>query len=70
MARKALTREERQGAEAAAVVVLLVLLLFVLLLLAGPPIVGLKSEALSLFYAVAVYTPVIVLALVTYRRLR
>lgn len=44
--------------------------MFALLLLAGRPIVGLGDKAVSLAYALGVYTPVIALCLLAYKRLR
>ena len=65
-----LSQEQEKGVKASVVVVFLVLALFLLILVAGQPIVDLGSEPLSVAYTVLIYTPVMAICLLAYRRLR
>jgi len=66
----ALTSEQRKGVKTSILVIMLVLLLFVLILAAGRPIVHFGTKPPSIAYAVAVYTPVLAICILAYRRLR
>jgi steroid 5-alpha reductase family enzyme len=65
-----LTTEEQEGVKTSIVVIMLVLVLFVLELLAGNPLMHFKTEPASVAYAVLVYTPVMAICVLAYRRLR
>lgn len=65
-----LTQEQAKGVKASMLVIMLVLVLFALILVSGDPIVDFRNEPSSLAYVVGVYTPVMALCLLTYRRLR
>jgi len=65
-----LTSEQKKGVKTSIVVIMLVLVLFVLELLAGHPIMHFKTEPASVAFAVLVYTPVMAICLLAYRRLR
>jgi hypothetical protein len=64
-----LTQEQAKGAKASILVIMLVLVLFALILVAGDPIKDFREEPPSLAYVVAVYTPVMALCVLAYRRL-
>ena len=65
-----LTSGQRKGVKTSILVTMLVLLLFVTILVAGRPISYFGSEPPSVAYAVAIYTPVIAICVLSYRRLR
>ncbi len=65
-----LTTAQKNGAKASILVVMLVLVLFVLLLIAGRPIMYFGTESASVAYTILVYTPVLALCALAYRRLR
>ena len=65
-----LTQEQLKGVKASILVIVLVLVLFALILVSGDPIVDFRNEPSSLAYVVGVYTPVMALCLLAYRRLR
>lgn len=64
------TTEQRKGVGVAILVVMLILVLFVLISVAGRPIMYFGTEPLSVAYAVLVYTPVMAVCLLAYRRLK
>jgi hypothetical protein len=65
-----LTAAQKNGAKASILVIVLVLVLFVLVLIAGHPIMYFGSEPASVAYTIVVYTPVLALCALAYRRLR
>jgi hypothetical protein len=64
-----LTTAQKNGVKASIFVIMLVLVLFVLVLVAGHPIMYFGTEPPSVAYAVVVYTPVLALCALAYRRL-
>lgn len=70
MGEVALTTEQTKGVKTSIVVIMLVLVLFVLELVAGNPIMHFKTEPASVAYAILVYTPVMGVCFLAYRRLR
>jgi hypothetical protein len=70
MGKVTLTSDQEKGVKTSIVVIMLVLVLFVLELIAGNPIMDFKTEPLSVAYAVLVYTPVMAICVLAYRRLR
>ena len=70
MGEVALTTEQRKGVKTSIIVIMLVLMLFVLILVAGHPIVYFRTEPVSVAYALLVYTPVMSICVLAYRRLR
>jgi flagellar basal body-associated protein FliL len=65
-----LTTSQKSGAKASILVIMLVLVLFVLILVAGHPIMFFGSGLASVAYTIVVYTPVLALCALAYRRLR
>jgi hypothetical protein len=49
---------------------MLVLLLFILVLVAGSPIKDFGTEPPSVAYAILIYTPIMAICILAYRRLR
>jgi hypothetical protein len=70
MGAAALTSEMSKGVKTIILVMMLVLLLFVIIMVAGRPIMYFETEPASIAYAVAVYTPVMAICILAYRRLR
>ncbi len=70
MGEVALTSEQRKGVKTSIIVIMLVLVLFVLVLVAGRPIMYFKTEPVSVGYVLLVYTPVMAICVLAYRRLR
>jgi len=66
----ALTSEQSKGVKTSILVIMLVLFLFVLILVTGRPIMHFGTEPPSVEYAVVVYTPVMAICILAYRRLR
>jgi hypothetical protein len=65
-----LTTAQKSGAKTSILVIILVLVLFVLVLVAGRPIMYFGSGLVSVAYTIVVYTPVLALCALAYRRLR
>jgi flagellar basal body-associated protein FliL len=65
-----LTTAQKNGAKASILVIVLVPLLFVLVLVAGHPIMYFGTAPASVAYTIVIYTPVLALCALAYRRLR
>ena len=65
-----LTTEQKNGAKASILVIVLVLVLFVMVLVAGHPIMYFGTGPASVVYTIVIYTPVLALCALAYRRVR
>jgi len=66
---ESLTAEQRKGIKVAILVLLSVMALFLLVLVAGDPIMYFGTKPPSVAYGILIYTPVVALCAMAYKRL-